>query len=151
MTGRQKPWDYPSCPDCDSDVFVTKTQTAYKCESCDTVFDRQHTKKGTFQQNKRKSSATPIKPATGAEINALYKQFDTFVVPETAHKNGAKQHIPSPNIGEKTLCDRHSGYTQSESRVVDKEVYPKGYLDFCKNCVNQWRIEEPEVTNAGST
>lgn len=43
MTNPRKPWDYPDCPECDSDVFVAgragRPEGEYRCHACGTLFE----------------------------------------------------------------------------------------------------------------
>lgn len=43
-------WDYPDCPECDSEVFVSGTTqgpTRYKCHLCDVRFTENYAQAGT--------------------------------------------------------------------------------------------------------
>lgn len=42
MNTQRHPWDYPECPECDSEIFVDKNSNNnydYICQKCETDFD----------------------------------------------------------------------------------------------------------------
>lgn len=135
----KKPWQYPDCPTCNSEIYVTHmVDDNYKCEFCGDVFTHGEGEDAVIQPPHLKGhdngGGENIDPPTDKEIMQIYDDADKFVVATNFSQKGARQHLHDD--GDK-LCSDH---VQTDgTRIVDSAVYPPGYNKLCKLCVKQWR------------
>lgn len=133
--------DFPDCPTCETDVFVSGAYVdawKYECNFCHEKFGRKEGVDLTNPSNGLPNN--PIEPATDEELTTIYKNHTHFGVAKNRNRSDGKMHLLR-HTGT-TYCKRKRWDTEdSNLRKVEKSIYPKGYLEVCKECMKEWRDE----------
>lgn len=130
--------DFPDCPDCETDVFVSGARVnAYKyvCNYCHEKFGR---REGVdIEEVSNQFPNNPIDGVTDKELDQIYDNHTHFGVPKNRTRAGGQLHLLHRKGT--TYCKRWRWDRKGDLRKVEKAVYPKGYLDVCKECLKEWR------------
>lgn len=81
-----------------------------------------------------------IEPANAAEVDAIWKQYDSVVLVTEARSAASCIHLPAEDDGVEPACDHHKQSVCPEHwKRKELAVFPPGYKEVCKWCLDRWR------------
>lgn len=80
-----------------------------------------------------------IAEPTEEEIEAIWEEFEEFMLPKGGAGPCYHFHLPTPD-GEMPRCETVGQFgAPGGHRTRQVAAYPPGYRDICKYCLQHWR------------